>query len=200
MDFLLLLVPHTNSCPGKAQCQHSHRNISHRHPSPRIRESTRDASQNPSSTAKLSHLISSSPEFLHITCISLMMGKTSEVENPSLGQKLGVALPDRTISILHLLSIPPNLLAGLCQILQQLFQFVVSHNTSWQHHFSFPTFHCSFWALSSCGSSSTATSGAGEAGWVLAQARMFHSCARPCRAGLSSSASPSHCSTFCATL
>lgn len=37
------------------------------------------------------------------------MGKTSEVENASLVQKLGMAVPDRTISTLHLLSIPPNL-------------------------------------------------------------------------------------------
>lgn len=37
------------------------------------------------------------------------MGKTSEVENASLMQKLGMAVADRTISTLHLLSIPPNL-------------------------------------------------------------------------------------------
>lgn len=36
------------------------------------------------------------------------MRKTSEVENPSPGQKLGMAVPDRTISTLHLLSIPPQ--------------------------------------------------------------------------------------------
>lgn len=63
-------------------------------------------------------------------------------------------------------------------------QLIVSHNTSWQHHSPFPTFHCSFWAISSCGSSSTATCGASEAGWALSQVRMSHSCARLCRAGL----------------
>lgn len=101
-----------------------------------------------------------------------MMGKGSEVENPSLGQKLGMAVPDRTISTLHLLSIPPDLGAGLCQVLQWLFWFIVSHNTSRQHHFSFSTFHCPFWALSSCGFSSTATCGPSEAGRDLAQVRM----------------------------
>lgn len=87
--------------------------------------------------------------------------------------------------------------------LQELFWFIVSHNTGWQHHFSFPIFHCSFWALSSCGSSSTATCGATEAGWDLARHRMFHSCARLCRAGLPARAALPACATaaaFCTTL
>lgn len=183
---MLLLVPHGSFCPGKAgaQCQHSQQKHFPQDSRARIKESTSDASPKPSSTAGLSHLISSSPEFLPRTWISLVMGKASEVENPSLGQKLGMAVPDRTISTLHHLSIPPNLGAGLCQILHWLFLFIFSCNTTWQHHFSFPTFHCSFWALSSCGSSSTATRGPSEAGWDLVQVRMFHSCARLCRAGL----------------
>lgn len=120
------------------------------------------------------------------------MRKTSEVENPSPGQKLGMAVPDRTISTLHLLSIPPQTWGRTLPnpAVAVLVYCFTQHQLA--ASFCFPPFFTVPSGLFSRGSSSTATCGASEAGWD--HPRLFHSCARLCRAGLcpcqSSSASP----------